>query len=258
MIRAARAFSPSPRLSASPVGDRHHVLERARHLDADHVAVRVQAERRAGEAPLDSAAPRPRPPRRPRGRSGRPAATSRANDGPESTATGRPGRRSASSSDMRRPRARLEALGRRHDAPRRADAVGQRAGQTPATKCDGTATSTSSAARQRLGRAAVDAHAGGQHGAPGDSAGSRAGRPHRRRPARDRAPTARTGIARARQVHREGGAPAPGAEHGHRRGRASPASVDALIGGHAAARSPSRGFGAAEQARDVLAGGARR
>ena len=104
VIRAARAFSPSSSPSTSPVAMAITFLTRARRARrpprrGSCTARSAGAARRRCRSERDAA----RPTTATTSAVGRPWATSRANDGPESTATGRPGSRSARSSDMRRP-----------------------------------------------------------------------------------------------------------------------------------------------------------
>ena len=112
VISAMRVLAPKPSPSRQAGADGQHVLDRAAHLDAGDVGggVGAEARRTTGRVPACR-----------RSRSsleamviavGRPAPTSVANVGPDSTATERPGPSTACATSFgSRPRALLETLG---------------------------------------------------------------------------------------------------------------------------------------------------
>ncbi len=101
VIRAARALSPSPRLSDSPVAIGHHVLERAAPSRRRRRRGSCTAEAPAWRAAAGSRRPASASAEATTRAAGSPPATSRAKEGPDSTATGRPGSTPASTWDIR-------------------------------------------------------------------------------------------------------------------------------------------------------------
>ena len=169
MIRAARAFSPSARPSHRPGRDAPSRSSAPRQLDAQHVAIGVEAERGAGQRALQPARDhrRPRPRRRaPSAGPSRPRARTRARRAPPPAG---PARSLGQELRHRAPAPRLEPLGRRHEDGGRARSGRLSGASTPSTPCDGTATTTIGApptARRSPDRG--DLHAGS--GMPGQIA----------------------------------------------------------------------------------------
>ena len=129
-------------------GDREHVLHRAAEFGAEHVVAGVGAE--AGPCSSVGDVLRERA-RRPNARSPRSAgrrATSLANDGPVTTASGASGPSARPTSFMQEAAgAGLEALGRPGDARHRRDAAARARRSSSANAWLGTTTSTMSAPR---------------------------------------------------------------------------------------------------------------